>query len=48
VDWEQASADLPDWQDGYWRLVANGQVVSLANASDTHHSREFPAPVMPA
>ena len=25
IDWEQASADPPDWQDGYRRLVASGQ-----------------------
>ena len=34
VDWEQASADLPDWQEGYGHLIANGQVASLTNATD--------------
>jgi hypothetical protein len=46
VDWEQASAALPDWQDGYRHLIANGQVASLTNASDAHHSRDFPAPIV--
>jgi hypothetical protein len=46
VDWEQASADLPDWQDGYGRIVANGQAASLTNASDSHYTRDFPAPVV--
>ena len=46
VDWEQASADLPDWQEGYGHLIANGQVASLTNATDAHHARDFPAPVV--
>ena len=29
VDWEQASAELPDWQASYGRLVADGQVRHL-------------------
>ena len=48
VDWEQAGADLPDWQDGYRRLVASGQGATLTQATDAHHSRQFPAPVLPA
>lgn len=48
VDWEQASADLPHWVDGYRHLVANGQAASLANASPAHHTRDFPAPVVSA
>jgi hypothetical protein len=46
VDWEQASADLPDWQDGYRRLVADGQGAGLAHPTDAHHTRDFPAPVV--
>jgi len=46
VDWEQATADLPDWQDGYKRLVAAGQATTLSDATDAHHSRDFPAPVV--
>jgi hypothetical protein len=46
VDWEQASAELPDWQDGHRHLIANGQVASLTNASDAHHTRDFPAPIV--
>ena len=47
VDWEQASADLPDWQTSYRRLVADGQVASLSQPSDAHSTRAFPAPVEP-
>jgi heme-degrading monooxygenase HmoA len=45
VDWEQASADLPDWPTGYRRLVADGQVASLTHPSDAHETRAFPPPV---
>jgi hypothetical protein len=48
VDWEQASADLPDWQDGYGYLVASGQAASLTSATDAHYARDFPAPVVPS
>jgi hypothetical protein len=46
VDWEQPGADLPDWQDSYGRLVADGQPASLTHATDAHHTRDFPAPVV--
>jgi hypothetical protein len=46
VDWEQASADRPDWQDSYGRLVASGQVARLTHATDAHHTRDFPAPIV--
>jgi hypothetical protein len=42
VDWKQASADLPDWQDSYRRLVSSGQVASLTNATEAHRTRDFP------
>ena len=48
VDWEQAGAELPDWQDSYRRLVADGQAASLTNATEAHHTRDFPAPVVPS
>ncbi len=47
VDWEQASADLPDWQTSYRRLVADGQVASLMHPTDSHQTRAFPPPVEP-
>jgi hypothetical protein len=47
VDWEQASADAPDWQDSYRRLVADGQAASLTHGTDAHRTRDFPAPVVP-
>lgn len=46
VEWEQAGADLPDWLDGHGRLVASGQGPSLSDATQAHHSRGFPAPVL--
>ena len=46
IDWDQASTDLPDWQDGYQRLVADGQAASLTHATTAHHTRDFPAPVV--
>jgi len=46
VDWEQTDGDLPDWQDGYGRLVADGKGASLTHATDAHHTRDFPAPVV--
>ena len=46
VEWEQAAAELPDWQDGYGRLVASGQGPSLTHATKAHHTRDFPAPVL--
>jgi heme-degrading monooxygenase HmoA len=46
VDWEQASADLPDWQASYRRLVADGQVARLTHPSAAHHTRDFPTPVV--
>jgi hypothetical protein len=48
VNWEQAGPELPDWPEGYERIVAAGQVASLANPSDAHHTRDFPAPVLPS
>ncbi len=44
VDWEQSSADLPDWQSSYRRLLADGQGPRLTHASDAHNARAFPAP----
>jgi len=46
VEWEQADAALPDWQDSYGRLVASGQGATLTHATEAHHSRQFPAPVL--
>jgi len=46
VDWEQASADLPDWQASYTRLIADGKAAGLTQPSDAHQSRAFPAPMV--
>jgi quinol monooxygenase YgiN len=47
VDWEQDSADLPDWPTNWRHLVADGQAAELSQPSAAHQSREFPAPVVP-
>ena len=48
ADWDQDSADLPDWQTSYRRLVADGQAARLSNPSDAHLTRAFPPPVAQA
>jgi quinol monooxygenase YgiN len=45
VDWEQDSADLPDWQTSWRHLVADGQVAELSHPSAANQTRAFPAPV---
>jgi hypothetical protein len=47
VDWEQDSADLPDWPTNWRHLVADGQAAELSQPSAAHQSRDFPAPVVP-
>ena len=47
VDWEQDSADLPDWQTNWRHLVADGQAAELSQPSAAHQTRDFPAPVVP-
>jgi hypothetical protein len=47
VDWDQPGTDLPDWQESYRRIVAEGQVSNLTNPSAANVTREFPAPVVP-
>jgi hypothetical protein len=47
VDWEQDSADLPDWPTNRRHLVADGQAAELSQPSAAHQTREFPAPVVP-
>jgi quinol monooxygenase YgiN len=47
VDWEQDSADLPDWQTSWRRLVADGRSATLTNGSGANETRAFPAPVEP-
>jgi len=48
VDWEQDTADLPDWQTSYQRLIKDGQVSQLSNADPGNATRDFPPPVVPA
>ena len=48
VDWEQDSAELPDWQTSYQRLIKDGQLGELTNADPGHATRDFPPPVVPA
>ena len=44
VEWEQAGAELPEWHDGYERLVASGQGPDLTDATPAHRTRDFPPP----
>jgi hypothetical protein len=46
VDWEQADDGLPDWQDGYRRILKSGQAASLTTPTAAHHSRDFPEPLV--
>ena len=48
VDWEQPDADLPDWQTGYRRLVADGKAASLTEPTAANETRDFPPPVEPS
>jgi hypothetical protein len=47
VDWEQDSADLPDWPTNWHHLVADGQAAEISQPSAAHQTRDFPAPVVP-
>ena len=47
VDWEKASAELPDWQTRWRHLVADGQSAPLTHQSEANQTRAFPAPVEP-
>ena len=44
VDWEQASADLPDWQTSWRHLTADGQAASLTHPSEANQTLAFPPP----
>ena len=48
VDWEQASADLPDWQTSWRHLTADGTAAPLTHPSEANQTRAFPPPVEPA
>jgi hypothetical protein len=45
VDWNQDSAELPGWQASWQRLVADGQMAELTDATPENSTRAFPAPV---
>jgi quinol monooxygenase YgiN len=47
VDWEQDNPQLPDWQTGWRRLVADGHSAALTHQSEANQARAFPAPVEP-
>ena len=47
VDWEQPSADLPDWQTSWRHLTADGQAAELTHATAANQSLDFPPPVEP-
>jgi quinol monooxygenase YgiN len=45
VDWEQDSADLPDWQTSWHHLIADGKAAELTHPSAANQARAFPPPV---
>ena len=47
VDWEQDTAEVPDWQTCWRRLVADGESATLTHGSEANETRAFPAPVEP-
>jgi quinol monooxygenase YgiN len=47
ANWEQDTAELPDWQTAWRRLVAEGQSASITDGSAANETRDFPAPVVP-
>jgi hypothetical protein len=47
VDWEQASADLPDWQTSWRHLTTGGQAAQLTQPSEANQTLAFPPPVVP-
>lgn len=47
TDWEQDSAELPDWQTSYRHLVDEGTAAALTSASPEHRTNAFPPPVLP-
>ena len=47
VDWEQANADLPDWQTSWRHLTADGKAAELTHPSAANQTRDFPRPVRP-
>ena len=47
TDWEQDSAELPDWQTGYRHLLADGKAAALTGASPEQPTSAFPPPVLP-
>lgn len=45
VDWEQSEPELPNWQEAFQRLIADGQVAHLVHPSERHETRAFPPPI---
>jgi hypothetical protein len=42
ADWDQASADLPDWQTSWRHLTADGKAAALTHPSAANQTRDFP------
>jgi hypothetical protein len=47
IDWEQDSADLPDWQTSWRHLTADCKAAELTHPSAANQTRDFPPPVQP-
>ena len=46
--WEQQAVDLPDWDEAYRRLVAEGRNSAVAHPSPGHAARDLAPPEVPA
>jgi len=46
--WEQQAVDLPDWNEAYRRLVAEGRNSAVAHPSPGHAARDLAPPEVPA
>ncbi len=44
LHWTQESDNLPDWMQGYERILKDGRVVYVKSPSDRHKTKRFPAP----
>lgn len=44
VHWSREDAELPDWQEVHRRMVAEGKVSKVNNASPRHATKQFSEP----
>lgn len=44
VHWQQEDSNLPDWEEAYRRMLANGFSTKLSQPSPAHLQRDIPKP----